>query len=132
MALDKYMFVAGYNNSGSLAVLTLQPTAPCPGIVYGVETYAGSGRLYKDNPAGALNYKPGISPDDYNTVVDDLGLDEDSGIFSIEGTLRYRVNDNSFKNLNVLISYPPTRDVQRLLGRWAGVSFPFVSFGEAN
>jgi hypothetical protein len=133
LAVDKYQFVAGYNNSGSLATLTIQPTAPCPGVIYGVETFAGPGFKYLDNPGGALNYKPGISPDDFNTIAEDLSFDEDNGIFSLEGTLRYRKNDNSFANFNVIIQYPTNgKELQRGLGRWQGCSFPFVIMGDAS
>lgn len=131
--MDKYQWVEGFNNANTLMTLTIQPTAPCPGIIYGVETFAGPGYKYLDNPGGALNYKPGISPVDFNTIVDDLGFDEDNGIFSLEGTLRYRKNANAFANYNVILHYPTNgKELQRGLGQWKGCSFTFVVMGDAS
>lgn len=133
MAVDKYQWYAGWNNSSSLATLSIQPTAPCPGILYSVVTFAGPGYKYLDGKSGELRYTSGLSPTDFNTLVTAFSLDPDSGTAYVKGTLRYRKNDDTYANYNVILYYPTNgQQIQRGLGRWQGCVFPFVIIGAAS
>lgn len=103
-----YQFVAGYNNAGTLATLTIQPKSP--GLQPGRMRRAGDGLMYADGRRQTTwNFEPSLTESDLNTVLTQVGLDaDDFDASSIKATIRTTVNSaRTFSNFNAIVSLPP-------------------------
>lgn len=103
-----YQFVAGYNNAGTLATLTIQPKSP--GLQPGELRRAGNGLLYaRGKRRTTWNFEPSLTETQLDTILTETGLDgDDFDPASVQATIRTTVNsDRTFANFNAIVSLPP-------------------------
>ena len=124
MASDTYQFAAGFNNAVGLQDLIVQPTSPCPGVLYAQILDAVSGNQAFNSPYTEIRYTPRLPPSYYNSQNTQFGFNRATGVITVKGTFRIRINENAFANFNGIIKYP--RNVTRVLAGWEGIMYKIV------
>lgn len=125
MASNTYQFAANWNNAGSLQNIPTQPTAPCPGILYAQVVDTISGMCIFNASYSELNYETRLPYTLFTANNAFFGFAPLSGITSVKGTFRIRIDDNTFANFNGVIKYPRNR--KRVLASWAQIVYEIVN-----
>ena len=118
-----YKVVDGWNNAGTLAVVTPQPASP-GGVRYPDVRYSGAGRAFQGFPFVDLVWTS-LERDQYNTILTQYGLSQT--VASNDVTAAVRDNNDAFSNYNATASH--ALDADRGMAFWRNLTIRLELIG---